>query len=289
VPLLGQSFAIFRDDPTALDGNEHEDQAIFVAASRSEQRRRRDRGPPALGAFRPDLGDWRQRDDGVNARALNLAQAGQLIIAVAAAVGVFSFVRTAQDGELRRTCSSLCEIRPQYAAQNRIAPDFELERVTGGRVRLSDYQKRGRVVVLNFWTKTCQPCLEEMPSLAKFATTLKARQLGEFVSICTDDTREDVARTLAQVLPEGVTFDVLLDPDAKVVADVYGTKLYPETWFIDDSGLIRARVDGARDYTQPLFVDFVSTLLSKPTCSIEFSLGRPRGESAWLCAQSSVP
>jgi peroxiredoxin len=218
---------------------------------------------------------------------VDLAQAGQLVVAVAAAVGVFSFVRTVQDGELRRTCTSLCEIHPQYAARDRIAPDFELERLKGGRARLSDFQKRGRMVVMNFWTKACQPCLEEMDSLAKFATTLKARQLGEFVSVCTDDTREDVTQTLAQVLPGGVPFDVLLDPDAKVVTDTYGTKLYPETWFIDESGIIRARIDGARDYAQPLFVDFVETLSAKPVCSIEFHIGRPRGESAWLCQAGS--
>ena len=222
-------------------------------------------------------------------RTLNLAQVGQLAVAIAAAVGVFSFVRTAQDGELRRVCSSLCEIRPQYASRDRLAPDFELERLSGGRARLSEYRKSGRVVVLNFWTKSCQPCLEEMPSLAKYATTLKARGIGEVISICTDDTREDVTRTLSQVLPEGVPFDVLIDPDAKVVTDLYGTKLYPETWFIDDDGLIRARIDGARDYSQPLFVEFVETLKSAPDCTIEFNLGRPRGQNAWLCSQQVGP
>jgi peroxiredoxin len=217
---------------------------------------------------------------------LNPAQAGQLVVAVAAAVGVFSFVRTAQDGELRRVCTSLCEVRPQYAARNRTSPDFELEALRGGTAKLSDYRRPGRVVVMNFWTKSCQPCLEEMPALANFARTLKARGIGELVSVCTDDTREDVTQTLAQVLPEGVPFDVLLDPDAKVVTDLYGTKLYPETWFIDPNGVIRARIDGARDYAQPLFVDFVQSLLGLPTCDIEFNLGRPRGEHAWLCGST---
>lgn len=218
---------------------------------------------------------------------MNLAQIGQLVVAVAAAVGVFSFVRTAQDGELRRSCGSLCEVRPQYAARNRMAPDFELERLEGGRLRLSELQKTGRVVVMNFWTKSCQPCLEEMPSLAKFALTLKARQIGELVSVCTDDTRQDVRQTLAQVLPEGVPFQVLLDPEAKVVSELYGTKLYPETWFIDPSGVIRARIDGARDYSLPLLVDFVESLRNKLACEINFDLGRARGPSAWLCENAT--
>ena len=29
---------------------------------------------------------------------------------------------------------------------------------------------RGKTVIMNFWTKTCRPCLEEMPSLADLGT-----------------------------------------------------------------------------------------------------------------------
>jgi peroxiredoxin len=213
---------------------------------------------------------------------VKIAQAAQVGFAFVAAVGVFSFVRTVQDGELRRSCSPVCEVRPQYAAQNRLAPDFELPKLSGGMGRLSDYA--GKNVVMNFWTKSCGPCLEEMPSIARFATTLKARGDAVLVSVCTDDTAEDVKKTLAGVLPEGVPFDVLLDPDAKIVTDLFGTKLYPETWFIDPQGIIRARIDGARDYAQPLYVEFVETLTAVPACGIEFKLGRPRGENAWFCA-----
>ena len=218
---------------------------------------------------------------------MNLAQVGQLVIAVATTVGVFSFVRTAQDGELRRACTTLCEIRPQYAARDRTAPDFDLERFQGGRGRLSEYRRSGRIVVLNFWTRTCAPCIEEMPALAKYALTLKARQLGELVSICTDDTRKEVEEVLAKALPTGVPFDVLLDPEAKVVSDLYGTKLFPETWFVDETGIIRARIDGARDYSEPLYTDFIESLLAKPACDVEFALGRARGESSWICGQPS--
>jgi len=221
-----------------------------------------------------------------NAVPVKIAPALQLGFAVVAAVGVFSFVRTAQDGELRRTCTPLCEVRPQYSAQNRIAPGFELPKLSGGHARLSDYA--GKSIVMNFWTKNCGPCLEEMPSLARFATTLKARGDAVFLSVCTDESAEVAKQTLSTVLPEGVPFEVLIDSDAKVVTDTYGTKLYPETWFIDAQGVIRARIDGARDYSQPLFVELVESLKAKPSCDIEFNLGTPRGENAWLCAAAAT-
>ena len=40
-------------------------------------------------------------------------------------------------------------------------PDFETELLGGGTFRLSD--RRGHVVIINFWGTTCEPCVEELP------------------------------------------------------------------------------------------------------------------------------
>ena len=37
-------------------------------------------------------------------------------------------------------------------------------------VSLHDY--KGKIIVLNFWTTWCAPCIEEMPSLAEFQRKL---------------------------------------------------------------------------------------------------------------------
>src|SRR4029079_13453119 len=95
----------------------------------------------------------------------------QMAFIVLAGIAVYAFVSMAREAETRRACVPACAMHPNYAGRNRSAPDFELEDVNGGKVPLSDY--RGKTVVLNFWTTTCQPCLEEMPSLAELAKVLK--------------------------------------------------------------------------------------------------------------------
>jgi peroxiredoxin len=217
---------------------------------------------------------------------VKLIQTAQFTFAVAAAVGVFSFVRTAQDGELRRKCLPLCQIAPRYANSNRRAPEFELKRLEGGSVRLGQW--RGRVVILNIWSVTCTECKKELPSLAQLAQTLRARGDAEVITVTPDESVDDVRNMLVATVGNKPPFEVLLDPGSRVIADQFGTKLYPETWFIDRDGIIRARIDGARDYSQPVYLEFVKNLIERGTCEIEFARGQARGEQTWLCEDANI-
>lgn len=216
-------------------------------------------------------------------RAVHFARLAQIGCVAFAAVGVYGFVATARDGETRRACSAMCALAPNYAAQNRLAPDFELPALGGGKVRLSQY--RGKTVILNFWTKTCRPCLEEMPSVAQFAKSLHQHPNLVLLTITTDESLEDARDTMRSVLGTDPPFAVLLDPDAEIVTDKYGTKLFPETWFIDPKGVIRARFDGARDWATPLPIDLAKSLASPIPCNIEFSLGKPTGDNRAVCGE----
>lgn len=201
-----------------------------------------------------------------------------------AALGVYGFVTAAKDSETRRSCTSLCALQPDYAARNRMAPDFELPSINGRKVKLSDY--RGKVVILNFWTKTCRPCLEEMPSIADLAKALKAHPNIALVTITTDEDANDARDTMKSVLGGGEPpFEVLIDADSKIVGDKYGTKLFPETWFIDQKGVIRARFDGGRSWASPMIVDLAQSLSNPVQCEVAFEARKPQGPLASLCGE----
>lgn len=212
-----------------------------------------------------------------------LAQLAQLAFIAIAAALVYAFVTVAQDGEARGACTPLCAIRPAYANHNRTAPDFDLPDLDGKRVRLSSF--RGKTVVLNFWTKTCRPCLEEMPSLGDLHELLKEEN-AVLLTISTDESAADARATLRAVLGKDPTFPVLIDPDAALVHGKFGTSLYPETWFIDPDGTIRARVDGARDWTNPMVLNVVR-MISRPSgCNLTFDRGKPRGDRRAICSET---
>lgn len=145
--------------------------------------------------------------------------------------------------------------RPGASGPDLRAPDFELPMRDGSTWRLRDH--RGKVIVLNFWTVTCQPCVEEMPSLVELSRALRGRDDVELVTISTDRSW-NVVRT---VVPDDAPLTVLLDPDRSVVRDRFGTRLYPETWVIDPEGVIRLRVDGRRDWSSPIVLDAIESYL----------------------------
>jgi peroxiredoxin len=136
-----------------------------------------------------------------------------------------------------------------------LAPDFTLQDKDGKPWRLRDH--RGKLIVMNFWTVTCQPCVEEMPSLITLAEIAKKRSDIEVVAISTDKNWNAVAA----IFPPRANLKVLFDPDRKIVHGEYGTRLFPETWIIDADGVIRMRVDAARDWGSALSIGAIERFL----------------------------
>jgi len=200
---------------------------------------------------------------------------------VIAAVGVYTFVSVAKEGEARRRCSPTCLLRPTYAGYERTAPPFTLKDTKGKEVSLESY--RGKVVVLNFWTKTCGPCMEEMPEIADLARILRPMNDVAVLTVSTDETAEEAVGALKSVLKEEAPFPVLMDPESKIVGAKYGTSLFPETWIIDKKGVIRARFDGAREWSNAAVVQMVDQIRGGGYCEIEARDGKLVGKQAQIC------
>jgi len=141
-----------------------------------------------------------------------------------------------------------------YMGDDRRAPDFSLPDKDGHHWRLEDH--RGKVVIMNFWSITCRPCVEEMPTLIELADMLEGRDDVEVVTVTVDESWSQVA----SLFPRDTSLKVLFDPEKEVVRGRFGTRLYPETWFIDPDGIIRLRVDGPRDWSSPVILDLIGAL-----------------------------
>ena len=115
------------------------------------------------------------------------------------------------------------------------APDFSLPTLDGDTVSLSDYEGE-KVVLIDFWATTCDPCLAEMPELVKLYEEKKSQGF-EVLAISTDgpETRSQVSQTVSKL---NMSFPILLDEETEVM-DRYNPKgAMPFTAVIDRSGSI---------------------------------------------------
>ena len=140
---------------------------------------------------------------------------------------------------------------PHYLGASLLAPEFSLPRQGGGEWTLSEH--RGKVIVMNFWTVTCRPCIQEMPTIELLAEITEDWGDVEIVAVSTDRSWAEVET----IIPRTSRITSLLDANREVVSDKFGTKLFPETWIIDADGVIRFRFDGALDWSDPVALDLI--------------------------------
>jgi len=138
---------------------------------------------------------------------------------------------------------------PEYAsvlAPGTQAPDFAVERLEGGTLRLSEL--RGRVVLLDFWATWCPPCRAELPWLVPLARRYESRGVI-FVAMSQDNPdgqRLEVSRFASQ-LPGFGRYAAL---GTYEVGREFGAEALPTLYVIDRSGRIAATKVGATEESE---------------------------------------
>ena len=130
----------------------------------------------------------------------------------------------------------------EYPGVEFIAPSFELSSLSGGKARLVDY--RGMVVFINFWATWCSTCKVEMPSMERLYQRFKDKGF-EMLTISVDKDQSLVKPYIDQY---DLSFPVLMDPESAVAKKLYKTTGVPETFIVDQNGIIVFKAIGPRDW-----------------------------------------
>ena len=157
--------------------------------------------------------------------------------------------------------------RVQPVTAGTVAPEFEVNDLTGGVARLSDH--RGDVVLVNIWATWCFPCLTEMPSMERLYQEIGGEGFEIMaVSIDAELGGFDLAgrpggdiQAFADSL--GLTFPLLHDPSGGMER-LYRTTGVPETFLIGRDGIIYKKVAGGTEWDAPQHKELIQRLLAAP-------------------------
>lgn len=144
-----------------------------------------------------------------------------------------------------------CTDSPTTRIVGGAAPDFTVQD-SDKTVSLHDY--KGKVIVLNFWTTWCAPCIEEMPSLAQLQRRLGPNAV--VLAVSTDKSDADYHQFLVR---HKIDFLTVRDEAANSSA-LYGTTGQPETFIIDKNFNVRRKLVGAQHWDSNEFVDYIGKL-----------------------------
>ena len=120
-----------------------------------------------------------------------------------------------------------------------VIPDFTLPLFSGyeyaGRAEIKLSELRGKVVVLNFWASWCKPCEQEAAELQQAWEYYQPTEQVVFLGVDYVDT-EPEARVYLQKY--GISYPNGPDMGTRI-SQLFRTTGVPETYFIDQSGVLR--------------------------------------------------
>lgn len=139
----------------------------------------------------------------------------------------------------------------------RFAPPVELPDLSGNAVSLESL--RGSVVLLNFSSSVCPPCMAELPSLNRLQAALSNKGL-QVVSIAIDPSDSPIREYAAKY---SIAFTVLFDQNREVFIDRYDGPRLPASFLIDKNGVIVEKFSGLQLWDGPEMKSRILMLLEK--------------------------
>lgn len=149
------------------------------------------------------------------------------------------------------------EALPEYAANKRvakvaeiigilkslrpgeIAPDFTIEDDSGNPVRFSDFYRKNKVTMLDFWSSRCSPCRAFNPTLSKIYKEYKEKGF-DIIAVSLDKNKDAWLKAIEEDNVAWTQVSELKGWDSEVAKQYY-VRAIPQSIFVDRQGRIIKR------------------------------------------------
>jgi thiol-disulfide isomerase/thioredoxin len=131
---------------------------------------------------------------------------------------------------------------------NKKAAEWETTDIDGQKHSLVDY--RGKVVVLDFWFRGCEPCIKAMPQMKEIVEEFRGKPVA-VLGMNTDQQEKDARFVVDELKLDYPTLR------AKGLPEKYDVHAFPTLVIIDQQGVVRDRHIG---YSTNLLLDVSKTI-----------------------------
>jgi peroxiredoxin len=152
--------------------------------------------------------------------------------------------------------ASVCFAAEKYDLVGQPAPDLVARGLSGENVRVSEH--RGEVVVVSFWSGSCNTCRAQLEALDRIARTYASAGLT-VIGVNLDD---NVARAEKFARAQDVQFQLLV-ATAKSTGRDYRIDRLPMLVFVDRAGVLRAAHREFKKRDEETYVRELRTLLNE--------------------------
>jgi thiol-disulfide isomerase/thioredoxin len=134
------------------------------------------------------------------------------------------------------------------------APEIEFEAENGKNMSVS--KQRGTVVLLNFWTSWCQPCMEEMPSLRALENHFEKAGLLVLAFNLEENAENIKGKLKSEEFPRNIIYNF-----KKEYLRPYRVNSIPLSVLIDKQGVVRNVYQGPRNWVSIESIKEIEELL----------------------------
>lgn len=137
---------------------------------------------------------------------------------------------------------------------------FKADTLAGGSFTQDNFAKKD-VTVINFWSLECGPCVDELPSIAKFAKALPDNV--QLITVNLDGEEESTKNAVKEELKEaGFDGTTLVGSDGDLKTLVSKIQYTPTTILVDkDGNVLGDGIVGSPDDLATAYTDTVNSAL----------------------------
>ena len=157
---------------------------------------------------------------------------------------------------LALACATAAFAAEKYELVGQLAPDLVARGLSGDNVRVSEH--RGEVVVVSFWSGSCNTCRAQLEALDRIAKTYASAGLT-VIGVNLDD---NIARAEKFARAQDVQFQLLV-ATAKNTGRDFRIDRLPMLVFVDRAGVLRAAHREFRKRDEEMYVRELRTLLNE--------------------------